>query len=489
MKYEKINKKYTNIIIISLVVIIIGSALVLNITKAKYKTTVSVPIVSGTVNYSGGNADLNVVAMYKPENDEEDDVSKWISIDEAPGNAYTIDENQTKCTIGGKYDTSNQIKIGYDGTSVTVTGLTKPKTKCNIYFVKKVIARDVILDNSSVIYDTPDFSKTACATCGDNKSGLYETEDDFGTSYYFRGTVNDNWVKFGKAKEEDGTKKDIWWRIVRINGDGTIRLIYAGTGDSAPSTTGSQTSAIINQKFNESSNDNMYVGYQYKSGDMHGYGKGTTNSNVLDSLNTWFKENLNDEWKDGYGRIDPNAGFCNDRSGSTDPGTSWNEKTMSDTGGTENTETYYGSFLRWSKIQPNLKCSTTYNKNKDYFTYAKSIGIESNENGKIIGTQSLDYPVGLITADEVAFAGAANGKANSGFWLNTGQEYWTMSPDYFDGGISYVFYVGKNGTLYHSIHGLYGLRPVINLKADTKLTFLHPDQADKGTNSNPYIVK
>ena len=118
MKYEKINKINTKIIIISLaLIIIIGSVLILNITKAKYKTTVSVPIVNGTIKYEG-NADLNVVAMYKPENDEEDDVSKWISIDEAPGNAYTIDENQTKCTIGGKDDTSNLIKIGYDGTLI-----------------------------------------------------------------------------------------------------------------------------------------------------------------------------------------------------------------------------------------------------------------------------------------------------------------------------------------------------------------------------------
>ena len=51
-------------------------------------------------------------------------------------------------------------------------------------------------------------------------SGLYKAEDDDGGSFYFRGNVSNNWVEFG----------GFYWRIVRINGDGSIRLLYSGLG-------------------------------------------------------------------------------------------------------------------------------------------------------------------------------------------------------------------------------------------------------------------
>ncbi len=484
MKYEKINKNYTKIIISFIVIIIIGSVLVLNITKAKYKTIVSVPIVSGTIKYEG-NADLNVIAMYKPKyEDQEGPISDWDILTEAPGKGYDIDESNTNCTIGGEDDTSNQIKISYDGTSVTVTGLTKPKTKCNIYFIKKPTASDIIVDNSNVIDETPDFNKTACSSCADNKSGLYKTEDDFGDSYYFRGTVNDNWVKFGNISISGAS---IWWRIIRINGDGSIRLIYAGTGATAPATTGSQTNALTNQPFNSNYTDNKYVGYQYDN-TKRGH---TSPSNAYTKLIEWFKTNLADEFADENEKIDASAGFCGDRSSSTTPTTTWQEN-MSESGGIGGggtPQTYYGAYLRLSNNnkQPTLKCSTNGHKDEDYYTYTGATGIQSISNEKIIGTQSLAYPIGLITADEVAFAGGVNN--NSGYWLYTGSDYWTMSPSWFSSTDAIIFYVTSNGLFtWGSPYDDYGLRPVINLKANTELTFLHPDQTNKGTSTNPYIV-
>ena len=77
-----------------------------------------------------------------------------------------------------------------------------------------------ILANNEVHETTPDFSKVATTN-----EGLFKAQDDLGISYYFRGAVDNNWVKFGK----DSSGKDIYWRIIRINGDGSIRIIYTGT--------------------------------------------------------------------------------------------------------------------------------------------------------------------------------------------------------------------------------------------------------------------
>ena len=55
-----------------------------------------------------------------------------------------------------------------------------------------------------------------------SRSGLYKGFDDDGISYYYRGNVNNNWVKFG----------GFLWRIIRINGDGSIRMMYSGTPSS-----------------------------------------------------------------------------------------------------------------------------------------------------------------------------------------------------------------------------------------------------------------
>ena len=80
--------------------------------------------------------------------------------------------------------------------------------------------------------------------------------------------------------------------------------------------------------------------------------------------------------------------------------------------------------------------------------------------------------------------------SNNGYWLYTNQNYWTMSPYHFNGSTADVFFVGNDGTLSnYNVDDAYGVRPVINLKADTKIEFQDPSGANKGTTSNPYIVK
>lgn len=79
--------------------------------------------------------------------------------------------------------------------------------------------------------------------------GLYYTVDDYGDSYFYRGNVTNNYVYYA----------GFIWRIIRMNGDGSIRLIYSGTSTSA---TGSQTT-IGSSAYNSERQDMAFVGYKY----------------------------------------------------------------------------------------------------------------------------------------------------------------------------------------------------------------------------------
>ena len=241
---------------------------------------------------------------------------------------------------------------------------------------------------------TPDFSKTAQASCNDNSTceetnGIYKGENDYGTTYYWRGAVDNNWVSFA----------GFYWRIIRINGDGTIRLIYTGTSSSSTSddTIGTSTFSINSSTYN----DNDYVGYMYTIGSLRGT---SDESGIKKVLDNWYIDNIENEEKNiHYGQyIDGNAGFCGDRTPSTSSSSSNGQ------GGIETTTTYYGSYIRlYTNKSPNFKCTNM----GDLYT---TVG--SND-----GNQALDYPIGLITADEVAFAGGVSGINNYEYYLKTSE--------------------------------------------------------------------
>ena len=134
------------------------------------------------------------------------------------------------------------------------------------------------------------------------------------------------------------------------------------------------------------------------------------------------------------------------------------------------TKTYYGGYIRLtnSNMNPTFECSN----DSDLYTV----------KGSSKGNKALDYPIGLISADEVVYAGLAWSDTTTSNYLYTGQHYWTMSPRYFAGGYALVFAVYSYGTLGDQrVGNAYGVRPVINLKADVQIT-------GEGTSSNPYKV-
>ena len=291
---------------------------------------------------------------------------------------------------------------------------------------------------------------------GNTPTTVYSKEDDRGTSYMFAGKNPNNWVKLG----------NLYFRIIRFNGDGTMRLIYSGEGSAQTSGTGTQ---IGTKLFNSSYNDNAYVGLQYTKGQVHGNG---TNSSILGSntstdattLYGWYNSKI----KPNYSSlIDTNAGFCSDREPSTD------QSTINGSGGTGTIATYYRAYVTYRKgaafqtsYNPVLKCKTL--------------------------SDNLNLPVGLITIDEYALAGGGSGKSSSYYntssWLHTGTIYWTMTPSNLSiDGYARVYYVHSGGYFSNSqrIDSEYGLRPVINLKSST----LFLDNGADGTSTNPYVVQ
>ena len=281
--------------------------------------------------------------------------------------------------------------------------------------------------------------------------GLYQAADDYGTTYYYRGNVKNNIVSFA----------GFYWQIVRINGDGTIRLLYDGAVKSA-----SGVNQSINNRtyqFNSKYNDPAYVGYMYGNPDGTTFDEvhtNTTSSTIKTTVDNWYKTNIADK---GYSNYVSNAvGFCGDRTLTGGDGIS------------TNVYSYFGAYGRYEKNTAQFICP---NKERDLYTTTDSS----------IGNKALTYPVGLITYDELVFAGMDQRNINKLSWIYSSQHYWTMSPSAFGatGGIAIEWRQDGSGYLnrWPSVTGWYDARRVINLKSDTLIT------GGIGTNSDPFIVK
>ncbi|MCM1052398.1 MAG: hypothetical protein NC483_00250 [Ruminococcus sp.] len=324
-----------------------------------------------------------------------------------------------------------------------------------------------ILTNKSVLTRNSENKDFNVPLVDDTTGKIYKTKDDDGTTYYYAGNPSDNWVEFG----------GYYWRIIRVNGDGSYRMIYQGT---EPNATGEGTQITLNGKnifaFNTSYDDNAYVGYFYQNGILRGL---QISSNAYTQLNNWFASSNIKQGSAYFDKIDPNAGFCGDRtpSSTASPKTTLLYNVGDGNGGVGTTTTYYGAYVRLrpnainptantESVTPTLNCTN----NDDLYTYS-----DVNK-----GNKKLANPVGMITADEVAYAGMVYGASSSGNYLDTDKDYWTMSP--FIAINANVFRVNSDGCLQgNNVNNERGIRPVINLKANTKFS-------GSGTTSNPYRV-
>ena len=304
---------------------------------------------------------------------------------------------------------------------------------------------------------------TLATGLGDGTNGVYAAEDDLGTSYYFRGNVQNNYVYFANN----------WFRIIRINGDGTIRMIYTGN----PNDSSSQE-YISKSTYNSSYNDNAYAGYMYGTigsstyADTH---KNTNNSTIKTVVDTWYQNNLS-----SYSTYIADAIYCNDREVVNVTYGSGADATTFNGNGTGTNESAYASLKRNNiDHNPTLKCTN----NNDKFTVSNTLG-----NG------ALTYPIGLITTDEAVMGGGSDYDyatrsyiTNNSYYLypkGGNYYYWTMTPNDFESSFAHVDYVNSFGDVSNvDVGSVYrgAVRPVVTLLSNV-IT------GGDGTVSNPFYV-
>ena len=336
------------------------------------------------------------------------------------------------------------------GTGSRTAGAMKTTTNLSgVYYVVRATSR-------SYVY------KQITSNKNTTEALLASVEDDYGTSYYFRGAVKNNYVEFANK----------CWRIVRIVGDGSVKLVLhndntAGAANPCSSANNNTNAAFAHfngttylSDFNSNIGDNASIGLMYGTPGSNDYASTHANTNkstILTNLETWYTNNLvtyTDKLSDTI--------WCNDKS--TETGAL----------GYGLKGTYYSAASRVRAGKPSLKCSNDNNNGKlSKFTVSDT----TNGNG------NLTYKIGLLTADEIMFAGFKNSVSNSSTYLqeNANNEWWTLSPlefsevtgtylcavqvDMFGGGVSNI-----------------AVRPAISLVSSTTIS------SGTGTSEDPYVV-
>ena len=335
--------------------------------------------------------------------------------------SITIAEGATHTyTVTAKYINLNTDQTPDLGKSFSYT--------IGIEASQKPTFKDIILANNEV--KTP-ITTPGAAVSTSSEALLASAEDDYGTSYYFRGAVTNNYVEFANK----------CWRIVRIGGDNTVKLILhndniSNASNPCSSANNSTTAAFVHydgniykSEFNSNYNDNAYVGFMYGTPGSTTYEATHANTNkstILTNLETWYNNNLKT-----YESVIDNNVFCNDKSLSSGSGYSANA-----------TDYAARERLYTSKI-PSLKC-----------------------NGEL---SKITSKIGLITADELAFAGyAVRGYITTSYLKEnaTGYSWWSLSPaGFYNKSLSYVFRVRSDNDAIDicNVNVDSSVRPVISL--------------------------
>ena len=377
------------------------------------------------------------------------------------------------------------------------------KTLSGILFITEGTEQPTLL--SQILNDNPtrDTRNTYNAVFTNNTTGTLFTATEKNvhntidtTVYYYAGNTTNNWVKFGKFQNDliryrgsgitalygeystmdectsvyskcteykyANTGDDIYWRIIRTNSDGSVRLLYAGT---SPDTT---TGCIGKSAFNTSENSPKYVGYMYgENADTLVNAKTNTNNSTIKTyIDNWYASNMTSYTK----YLSTTAVYCNDRT----------EKT-SGTYNTGSTDFYYA---------PNARLYT--NKTPSYdCTEASDAFSGSNTSAK------LTYPIALMTVDEIMRAGGTSSNNLTSpyawYYLNSSGESitgasssWLLSPrgwyDSHANAFSVMGSPGPGALNYNDLSFILAVRPAISLKSCIKYGI------GDGSATNPYTI-
>ena len=377
--------------------------------------------------------------------------------------------------------------------------------------------------------------------------GMYFAEDNDGKTYYYRGSVSGNYVKFA----------GFYWRVIRVNGDGTVRLIYNGKNPHANGESSSDRQ-IGAQVFNSYVNDNTYVGYMYadpnnfvetNSGsasftynaalsstakyyfgtsytlDKNGRGYKVSGDLVQGTIApdkvgyyTCFSTNKDETCQRlfytlkydsstamtvsalGYGTTSKQQAQSNDVNSPVKLyADNWYQNNLNSYVDKVSSSTTFCNNRTASNKQSGTYNNVGYGLNPTMYGYERynnyanqgklgpTLSCQLNDSFNVKGTngnEKLKYPVGLITMDEVNMAGGINGSSNTLYYLYTGSSYWTMTPAVVDNWFApSVTYISPSGELDRAW--------VHSVAGVRPVINLDPDKitfTGNGTIQDPYVI-
>ena len=387
-----------------------------------------------------------------------------------PNEAYTSEGATVTCNGGAVAVISNGV--------VYFRKVNKSQT-CTITFKQMTLLSKVLSDNPTIstrtTFSTPFTTNTA--------KTLYKSTENGTNVYYFAGqdtesTPINNWVKFGKYGSNDLVRGyanstttagyseyssmeeckaatsynynctliwkaggDIYWRIIKTNSDGSLKLLYSGN---SPDT----ETGIINTGGYNGVKGPRRAGYMYGNTDstLEEARTNTKESSMKFRVDLWYNNNLTPYTN----YLSNDAVYCNDRELAT--------------------ENIYSTSSRfYFKSNERLDSSNGVNSKPTYDCSNKKDAFSVNNT-----EAKLKYPIALMTADEIWFAGGFRRTAapiwyrtNSKYNIITGEFSWhTLTPNIFTNNNVDFWVVNYMGGLAPYEYGdtSYGIRPVISLK-------------------------
>ena len=405
-------------------------------TKDPNLFTASVVVINGS-------SDTNSKEVYKGN-----DVTFTIT----PNDGYTLEDASISCSNGTL--TNNLLTISNVQSDVTCT--------ITLNSALPTLAQAMLRDNPTISERTS-FSSTNVA----NTTGtIYKTNktEDGSEVYYYSGNTTNNWVYFG----------GFYWRIIRTNEDGSVRILYSGTSHN--SSLGYINSGLL---FNDNYTDAKYVGYMYgTSGKLANNRTNTNSSTIKKTIDTWYQNNLLTNY-DKY--ISKTAIYCNDRAGIPDINTNDRFPTV--------------AYSRLN-VNPSYKCGA--NTSDGLFENTQAIEDKFSASTSGGGNGKLKYPIALMTADEINFAGSGYRiKSNSYAWYYTNSaggsimgnnRWWLLTPALINNECSNVFFISNSddnypwSMEYTYVTASYAVRPVISILDCAKV------KSGIGTPESPYEI-
>ena len=347
-------------------------------------------------------------------------------------------------SLVGKYLPSNRLYTAGSSTAGTMKAVNDLDS---VYYV-------VSASQDNFVYQQITSNKNT------TEALLATTEDDYGTSYYFRGAVKNNYVEFANK----------CWRIVRIIGDGSVKLVLhndnmnnvenpcSSANNNSEAAFAHYDGSTYESVFNLNNNDNAYVGFMFGTAGASDYASAHANINkseILKNLETWYKNNLTSSEDKIADTV-----WCNDKTNVTD--TTYDPFGWSPNGlGYSTNVTYYSAtkrLIRAVGTGPSLKCDGKLNK--------------------------IMSKIGLLTADEFAFAGSMYGAYNRSIYLqeNTGGNFWCSLSPFIYYTNAQVWAVSNGSITSGNVNINFGVRPSISLVSDSTIS------GGTGTSEDPYVV-